>query len=91
MAEFKIIKKKCYFCDNKRLIKFREHYYFCPECSCIYTYMIIQESHCKHTKDRIPVVNREPWYKEIRNKAYIKEGKLQICSKCGAKCIADGW
>ena len=100
MTEFGIEKKKCYFCGNERLIKFHEHYYFCPECSCIYTYSIIMESHCKHIKENyrtrvkvhIPTVIRKSWYKEVRtNKIYVKEGEPQTCSKCGANCIADGW
>jgi hypothetical protein len=115
MAEFGIEKKKCYLCGNEGLVKFHEHYYFCPECACIYTYVMIIESNCDHlqenhffrsrkiypnpVKEPTPTVIRDSWYKATRDenrqkgKAYIieKEDDSQICSICGANCIADGW
>lgn len=106
--------KKCYLCGGKGLVKFHEHYYFCPTCACIYTYAIILESNCDHiqenhslyvdktysnpVKEPIPTVERDSWYKATRDenkqkgRAYIIEKEdLQICSICGANCLADGW
>ena len=92
MPEYWIEKnKKCYLCNSKGLVKFNEHYYFCPECSCIYTYAIIMESNCNHiqenhslyiqsnysdpVKEPIPTVIRDSWYKTIKDKVYIIEGE----------------
>lgn len=84
--------EKCYFC-GKDAIKFHEHYYFCPECSAIYTYLIVWKSNCKHIKDRIPTATRPPWYKDVReSKAYIEEvGENHRCSICKKPCSVDGW
>jgi hypothetical protein len=82
----------CYFCNNEETTLFHEHYTFCPNCSAIYTNLMIQESSCDHVKDGVPVTLREPWYEENRNVPFIKEkGDEQECSVCGKSCIADGW
>jgi len=86
---------KCYFC-GETAVRFHEHYYFCPECSAIYTYLIVQKPHCKHVKSRTPTVIREPWYKELRNsnkKPYIieKANGNKVCSICNKPCDSDGW
>lgn len=79
---------KCYFCGEDT-VRFHEHYFFCPECSAIYTYLIVWSSKCSHIKEGIPTVLREPWYADLRNKkAYIKDEKCSICHK---ECVADGW
>jgi len=86
---------KCYFCGEET-VRFHEHYHFCPECSAIYTYLIVQKSHCKHIKDRTPTVMREPWYKDLRmnsKKPYIMEetNGSKTCSICNRPCSSDGW
>jgi len=82
----------CYFCDNEETILFHEHYVFCPNCSAIYTDLMILESNCKHVENGVPVALREPWYTKNRNTPFIKEeGDMQKCSVCGKTCIADGW
>ena len=83
----------CYFCGNEETILFHEHYTFCPNCSAIYTDLMIQESNCDHVKSGVPVALREPWYAKNRNVPFIKEDVLgfQKCSVCGKPCIADGW
>ena len=88
--------EKCYFCGTKT-IRFHEHYYFCPECSAIYTYLIIQQSSCTHITTGVdfPTVIRVPWYKKVRdNKIYIRDDYKddnQRCSVCSKICVADGW
>jgi len=84
--------EKCYFC-GENTIRFHEHYHFCPDCSAIYTYLIVLKSRCEHIKERTPTVIRQPWYKEVREgKAYIEDlDKWQKCSICGRACTADGW
>ncbi len=91
---FTITENKCYFCNAKETILFNEHYRFCPECSAIYTNMLVLEIQCIHLNIRSPFVTRDCWYvKERRAKAYIKPGHdgAQICSWCGTECYADGW
>lgn len=90
--DFAIVPKKCYFCGKEETITFNEHYTFCPDCSAIYTKLMIQESDCDHVKDGVPVAIREPWYASCRNILFIKENDdEQKCSVCGKPCIADGW
>ena len=92
MESFAASCEKCYFCNNEETVLFNEHYTFCPNCSAIYTDLMIQESNCEHIKNGIPVAVREPWYKGSRNVPFIKEeGDMQKCSVCGKLCIADGW
>jgi len=94
MSEFGITRNTCPFCEHKGLVLFHEHYYFCPDCSAIFTFNVVQKSNCNHLADRAPTAIREPWYREKReNTLYIKENPNgeQECSKCGAECIADGW
>jgi hypothetical protein len=100
-AEFGIINEPCYFCSQPSIIKFSEHYYFCPECSSIYTKNIVFESSCDHIKDGIPTIVRKPWFKKVmEGKAYITDGEYysfgkindkQVCSICNARCEAHGW
>lgn len=90
--DFAISNKKCYFCGKEKTIRFHEHYTFCPDCSAIYTNLMIQETNCDHIKDGVVVATREPWYKKSRKIPFIKEkGDIQECSVCGKRCIADGW
>lgn len=83
---------KCYFCNNEETVLFQEHYIFCPNCSAIYTDLMIQESNCDHIKNGVVVAIREPWYAKNRNVLFIKEkNNEQECSVCGKPCVADGW
>lgn len=96
-----VVMKKCPFCkasfnDNassEGLIHFHEHYYFCTDCSVIFTDLIVQKSDCEHIKKGVLTVIREPWYKSVRKGTYIiqKDSGGQECSVCGAACLADGW
>ena len=93
LCEFGIEHEKCYFCGQPRMVLFNEHYYFCPNCSAIYTSMIIQESNCEHIKKDTPYVSRSTWYGDD-GKPYIHDTddlKKQVCSICGAECVTDGW
>lgn len=95
LCEFGVSPEECYFCGQPNTVGFKEHYTFCPNCSAIYTFLIIQESHCDHIdpdKD-IPCVERIPWYKSARNKVYIIKDTNgdQRCSICDSVCMADGW
>ena len=62
LCEFGIVQKECYFCEQPNTILFDEHYTFCPNCSAIYTFSMIQSSNCEHvTPDkRVPCVDRRP-------------------------------
>lgn len=85
---------KCYFCNGHELIRFAEHWTFCPSCSVIYTRMVLIEASCKHIHEGIPVVINNCWFSKCREmKTYIKclEHDKQECSVCGATCYADGW
>lgn len=90
---FTITENKCYFCNAKETIHFNEHYRFCPECSAIYTNMLVQRSGCKHVNNTTPVVTTDCWFaKDRRAKVFIKYNSWgQVCSKCGEECYADGW
>jgi len=92
LCEFGITHEKCYFCGQPRTILFSEHYIFCPNCSVIYTNMILQESGCDHITKDTPYISKKPWY--TYSKAYIHDTddlKKQVCSICGAECESDGW
>jgi hypothetical protein len=87
--------EECFFCGSQNTVPFNEHYTFCKNCTAIYTEMIVVETNCDHIKENSVIVDREPWFKKIRNKCK-KEGKAYIlkdnrCSKCNAITIADGW
>lgn len=62
LCEFGVVHEDCYFCGQPRMIRFDEHYYFCPNCSAIYTFNIIIEANCNHidSNKRIPIVSRVP-------------------------------
>jgi len=88
------LNEPCYFCDNKHTIGFKEHYYFCPSCSAIYTFMIVYRKSCEHITNKTPVIERPPWYKEHRKKPYILNnnwGSSRMCSICNKHVRADGW
>ena len=90
------VEGSCFFCRNQALVKFHEHYLFCPDCSAIYTQNCIIDSVCGHIKGRTPTVIREPWYKNKRENAdpYITETPIthrRICSVCAEEVVADGW
>ena len=90
LCEFGIVDRACYFCGQPRTVRHSEHYTFCPNCSAIYSKMILQESHCKHfSEDQAIVIELEPCYPEYRDKPYIDKG--DICSVCGLNVDANGW
>jgi len=93
LCEFGIEHEKCYFCGQPRTIQFEDHYTFCPNCSAIYTNMMLLRSGCDHITENTPCVLNEPWYKSDRQKPYMVETieDTKICSICGAKCESDGW
>jgi len=95
MCEFSITDEKCYFCGQPKVVRFNEHYTFCPNCAAIYTYLMIQKSNCKHIKDGIPLLIHMRWVKkDIKPYIYeeqLDDGEIQRCSICGKICIADGW
>jgi len=103
---FAVIDEECYFCKHPVTVLFNEHYNFCPNCSAICTFPMVQEINCTHINKRTPVAERPPWYREYReSKPYIYEesaefkrhslyeedGVIQKCSVCHAECVADGW
>ena len=90
---FTILTSGCYFCKSPEIIRFGEHWSFCPDCSVIYTYMVLLETGCKHIKNGIPLVTNDCWFpKDRRAKTFIKyNSRGQVCSTCGEECYADGW
>lgn len=94
MVEFGIEDKPCYFCNHPKTVRFQEHWIFCPDCSAIYTFMIVNEG-CDHSKDA-PVLYRHPWFDRDTNKPFIYTALLDDqfpyrCSECDELVIADGW
>lgn len=95
MEEFGITEEACYFCGHEQVVRFKEHYIFCPNCTSISTDMLAVKR-CKHFTSSIVIAIREPWFSETRNnkKPYVigdeSEG-MGPCSICGSLCIADGW
>lgn len=88
------VKEQCPFCKYEETFVFAGHYTLCPNCSAIYTEMMVVEG-CEHHKDSALVVSREPWFTEIREKArvetpYVLEDRM-LCSKCYKPVNADGW
>ncbi len=90
---FIVLARSCYFCNTEEIINFREHWYFCPQCSAIYTHMILHKAGCKHVNNKAPVVTTDCWFRNDRRaKIFIKENRYgQVCSTCGEACEADGW
>lgn len=91
---FAVVEGKCHFCNEVELIRFGEHYIFCPNCSVIYTTMVLQSTSCEHIKEYTPAVSNDSWfpkYREMRTYIKYKSYDDQKCSVCGAPCEADGW
>lgn len=93
-ADCTIYEKPCYFCGNERTIGFGGHYIFCPNCSAIYTFMILWDA-CSHAADA-PVLIRYPWFDDKLNKPFIYAALLDDqypyrCSECDAIIVAEGW
>lgn len=89
-----VSKETCYFCGNRGGIGFKEHYFFCPYCSAIYTSMIVQRKSCNHITKDTPVTERPPWFKVFRLKPHIltvNGNVTQKCSICSKSVLADGW
>jgi hypothetical protein len=87
--------KECYFCGHGELFATNEHYYFCPDCMALFTFLIIQKS-CKHIKYGMPVAFHSPKYKAAKKKLHIRRTFQSgpwdwCCSYCGGECLADGW
>jgi hypothetical protein len=95
VVEFGIVNEKCPFCDQKTVVNFNEHYYFCPACTAIYTFLMILEKECDHINHDTPCVDRKPIHGTETVYIYTIDGGIwdgqQVCSECGAHCIADGW
>ncbi len=83
----------CPFCGQKKVVSFREHYFFCTECTAIFTGMIVHESNCDHIEKGVLTVLREPWHKNAKEgKTYIINMEMcQQCSICHAECVSNGW
>jgi hypothetical protein len=95
MIEFGTQDKPCYFCGHPQTIGFHEHFIFCPDCSAIYTFMLILEAVCDHV-EKAPVIYRHPWFDRDTNKPFIYAATLDDqypyrCSECDALVLADGW
>lgn len=93
--EFTIQEEPCYFCNHSKTIKFHEHFIFCPDCSAIYAFMIIQEAVCDHV-EKAPVIYRHPWFDRDTDKPFIYAATLDSlfpyrCSECDNVIVADGW
>lgn len=90
---FTISTSGCYFCKSPEIIRFKEHWRFCPDCAAIYTWMVLLKIGCGHINAATPVVVSDCWYtKDRRAKTFIKENNRgQVCSTCGESCEADGW
>lgn len=85
-----LVNDKCYFCDHEETLVFNEHYTFCPECSAIYTSMMVIEG-CDHIQGNAIIALRKPWWKDFKtDKPFIDED-CEVCSICGTGCVADGW
>jgi len=98
LCAFGTVMKKCYFCDQPRTILTNEHYTFCPNCTALYTFMLVQKSNCEHIKDGVPRILHVPNYPYTIDKPYIYEGYeeeghaiFDRCSVCHTNCHADGW
>lgn len=98
--EYGLNKDKCYFCGHDELVLTNEHYYFCPNCMALFTFVIVWQgcgsvSECIKSGDRVPTTFHPPMYKEARSKVYIKRSitfnDSWCCSKCGSEVHADGW
>ena len=74
VCEFAVIDEECYFCNHPITLLFNEHYSFCPSCSAIYAFPMVQKKNCSHVSDTTPVADHPPWFKEYReSKPYIYE------------------
>lgn len=95
LCEFGTVEEECFFCKQPRTIAFNEHYTFCPNCSTIYTYIIIlkDKNTCSHINGDEPTVIKRPIYKYVRDKVHIYEaGKNSYhCSYCHNTVHIDGW
>ena len=89
-----LLERECPFCKCKGTFGFKEHYYFCPNCTAIYTYCMLQKSNCKHMIRDIPIAEREPWFPKVREESvYVKELTKKTTAKCGLynyRC-SDTW
>ena len=93
-------KDACYFCGHKELFATNEHYYFCPDCMALYTFLIVHKGcgsvgNCVPVNSRIPTAFHPPRYKAAKKKVFIKDSitfkDRWCCSKCGGEVMVDGW
>ena len=88
----------CPFCKQETTVGFNEHYHFCPNCTAIWTSMIVVRG-CKHLiKNKSALfTERESWFKKTHKNdsapyAFEAGGMgNRFCSKCRAQVILDGW
>jgi len=92
--------KSCYFCGLEELFTTNEHYYFCPDCMALYTFLIVHKGcgsvgNCVPVNSRIPTAFHPPRYKAAKKKVFIKDSitfkDRWCCSKCGGEVMVDGW
>lgn len=93
-ANYGISLKPCYFCENENTIEFQEHYTFCPNCTAIYSFMMLWDA-CGHVANA-PVIIRYPWNDNHLDKPFIYTALLDDpypyrCSECDVIIVADGW
>jgi hypothetical protein len=98
LCEFGIVEEECFFCKQPRTVAFNEHYTFCPNCSAIYTFMMIYKDKdtCSHITGDEPTVIKKPIYKSVRDKIHIYKGGDVVpnnyhCSYCRNIVYVDGW
>lgn len=85
--------KPCYFCGNTSVVEFGEHHIFCPNCSAIYTFMILWDA-CAHVVDA-PVLIRYPWFDDKLDRPFVYAALLDDpypyrCSECDRLVVAEG-
>lgn len=94
---FAIVEEACHFCGQPKIVAFNEHFVFCPHCTAIYHTLLLHKSNCKHIKDGVPTVVREPRYPVKDGVVYVKEREeyqqdtWYYCSVCHAPCVVDGY
>lgn len=94
LCEFGVVEEECPFCGQDRTVLFDEHFYFCPNCTTIYTFPILEKTECDHLPKDPPLVlrlgNKKRWKPEVE--PYAIEGEMSAeCSVCGLATTFGGW
>ena len=89
-AECGFIKEPCPFCKEEETLRFNEHYNFCPNCTAIYTDMMVERS-CEHFDKDALVVTREPGLRGLKYDVTFIDANSQRCNKCKTLCNLGGW